>query len=150
MSLVTRLIYARRGPFKRAAKELLALYGLEVPAGVTIGRDLRVMHRGFGTVIHPATIIGNRVTIYHGVTVGRSDPWVPASKTRVGAAIIGDDVTLCPGATVVAGAEGIRVAPGTVLGAGAVLTKDTEPGEIWAGVPARRVGMRDDYVASSV
>jgi serine O-acetyltransferase len=34
------------------------------------------------------------------------------------------------------------VADGTVIGANAVLLDSTEPGEIWTGLPARRVGTR--------
>lgn len=37
-----------------------------------------------------------------------------------------------------------RVPDGVVLGAGAVLTKEPGPYEIWAGVPARKVGERSE------
>lgn len=37
---------------------------------------------------------------------------------------------------------GVRIADGCVIGAGAVVTKDTEPFGIYAGVPARRIADR--------
>ena len=37
---------------------------------------------------------------------------------------------------------GIHVATGTVVAAGAVVTEDTQPYTIVAGVPARKVGSR--------
>jgi acetyltransferase-like isoleucine patch superfamily enzyme len=39
--------------------------------------------------------------------------------------------------------QGVTIADGSVLGAGAVVTRDTEPDGIYAGVPARRVGERE-------
>lgn len=125
--------------FRRPVKEILALYGVEVPAAVTVGRDLRVMHRGFGTVIHPSTVIGDRVTIYQGVTIGRADPWIDGHRSGSGTAAIEDDVVLCAGAKIIAGRDGIRVGRGTIVGANAVLTKSTGPNEIWAGAPARKI-----------
>ena len=43
---------------------------------------------------------------------------------------IGADVTLLPG---------IRIADGCVIGAGAVVTKNTEPDGLYAGNPAHRI-----------
>jgi acetyltransferase-like isoleucine patch superfamily enzyme len=37
---------------------------------------------------------------------------------------------------------GVTLGHGSVVGAGAVVTKDIPDGEIWAGVPARRIGIR--------
>lgn len=142
MSLITRLIDARRGPFKKLVKEALALYGVEVPPRTVIGRNLRVMHRGFGIVIHPFTTIGNDVTIYHGVTIGRADPWIPGKQSPSRHVVVEDDVILCAGAKVISGEAGVVIGRGTVVGAGAVLTRSTGEFEIWAGVPARRVGLR--------
>lgn len=123
-------------------KELLALYGMEVPAAVEVGSNLRIMHRGFGTVIHPNTTIGDNVTIYHGVTIGRGDPWVSSSQTQMGRVYIEDDVVLCPGTKIICTRGDLRIARGTVVAANAVVTKDTGPDEVWAGVPARLLSKR--------
>jgi acetyltransferase-like isoleucine patch superfamily enzyme len=53
--------------------------------------------------------------------------------------VIEDDVWIGSGCTVVGG---VTVGRGSILAAGAVVTKDVEPGTIVAGVPARAIGMR--------
>ncbi|VXC55819.1 Serine O-acetyltransferase [Arthrobacter sp. 8AJ] len=143
MSLITRLVALRRHPvLGRAAKEALALYGVEFPAEVEVGHGLKVLHRGFGSVIHPSTIIGNNVTIFHGVTIGRGDPWVPGHQSSAGGVVIEDDVVLCAGAKVICNRGIITVGRGTIVGANAVLTESTGINEVWAGVPARRIKTR--------
>lgn len=55
---------------------------------------------------------------------------------------IGSDVTIHDGAMVL---YQVTVIPdGVVLGAGSVLTKNPGSYEIWAGVPARKIGVRQD------
>lgn len=143
MSLISRLVYLRRHRFLGPlAKEALALYGIEVPAPVEIGKNLNVIHRGFGTVIHPRTTIGDGVTIYHGVTIGRADPWVSGDESRMQRIRIRDGAMLCAGAKIICKDGTLTVGAGSVIGANAVLTRSTGPNEIWAGAPARLVGHR--------
>jgi len=54
---------------------------------------------------------------------------------------IGDDAWI--GANVVV-TPGVTIADGNLIGAGSVVTGDTEPGTIVAGVPARHIGDRGD------
>ncbi|MER5862746.1 hypothetical protein [Kitasatospora sp. NPDC002040] len=145
MSLVTALIHRRRSRlFGRLVQEALALYGMEVPAAVEIGPGLQVFHRGFGTVLHPYTTLGAGVTLYNGVTIGRADPWVPQQRSAMRRVVLEDGVVVCAGAKIVCKSGVLTVGAGTVIGANAVLTTSTGPNEIWAGVPARRVGTRED------
>ena len=39
--------------------------------------------------------------------------------------------------------RGVRIGNGAVVGAGAVVNRNIPAGEIWAGVPARKIGTRD-------
>jgi len=55
--------------------------------------------------------------------------------------VIEDDVWLCAGSVVL---PGVRVKKGTVVAAGAVVTKDTEPYSIVGGIPAVKIGQRTD------
>ncbi|WP_280696706.1 hypothetical protein [Kitasatospora sp. GP82] len=149
MSLVTSLIYRRRHPlFGRLVQELLALYGMEVPAAVEVGPGLLVYHRGFGTVLHPYTTIGADVTLYNGVTIGRADPWVPQEKSPMERIVLEDGVVVCAGAKIICKRGVLTVGTGTVIGANAVLTRSTGRDEIWAGTPARLIGPRRQPGAS--
>ncbi|WP_042430547.1 hypothetical protein [Streptacidiphilus anmyonensis] len=149
MSLVTKLIYARRRPLlKRVVQEVLALYGVEVPAAAEIGPGLLVFHRGFGLVLHPRTTLGADVVLYNNVTIGRADPWVPQQLSRMERVVVEDGAVLCTGARVICKEGVLTVGRGTVVGANAVLTRSTGPDEVWAGVPARRVGFRQPPVAT--
>lgn len=58
--------------------------------------------------------------------------------------VIEDDVWIGTGATLL---KGVRVGRGAVVGAGAVVTKDVPPLEIWAGNPAKCVKLRFQYPA---
>jgi serine O-acetyltransferase len=83
------------------------------------------------------------VTLYNGVTIGRADPWVPQEESAMRRVVLEDGVVVCAGAKIVCKAGVLTVGAGTIVGANAVLTRSTGPGEIWAGVPARRVGTRE-------
>jgi serine O-acetyltransferase len=115
---------------------------VEIPQAVEIGEGFYLVHGGVGVVIHPQTKIGNNVKIYPGVTLGRADVHRPMEESKFEGIIIEDDVLLSPGAKVLCKAGVLKVAKGTVLGANAVLLESTKENEIWAGVPAKRVGMR--------
>ena len=140
-----RLIGLRRRPVIGGTVHRLLRYasGIEVPDSVEIGVDLQIRHHGFGIVIHPLTRIGDHVRIFQGVTVGRSDVWIPRSRSDFGRIDIGDHVWLCAGAAVIGGASPLSVGTGTVVGANAVLLRSTGDWEIWAGSPARKVGERE-------
>jgi serine O-acetyltransferase len=141
--IYTRLVYARRMRlFGRAAYLLLKLLGLEIPRSVAVGPGLTIEHGGFGTVIHSSTIIGSRVKLYPGVTVGRADIYRAAAQSAFERVVIEDDVILSPGCKVLGKNGELRVGQGSVVGANAVLLSSTGPYEIWAGAPARLVGHR--------
>ncbi|GAB4470400.1 MAG: serine O-acetyltransferase [Anaerolineales bacterium] len=141
--IYTRLVYARTAPvYGWLAYYLLKALGVEIPRSVPIGEDFELAHGGFGVVIHSKTVIGKRVKIYPGVGTGRADIYRPIQESRFEGIVIEDEVILSPGAKVL-GKEGVlRVGRGTVVGANAVLLQSTGENEIWAGVPARKVGLR--------
>ncbi|KAA3642819.1 MAG: serine acetyltransferase [Chloroflexi bacterium] len=142
--LYTRLLYARRNPlWGGLAYRLLKLLGAEVPRSVEIGEGVVLEHGGFGVVIHSAARIGSRVKIYPGVTLGRADVHKPMEQSEFKSIEVGDDVVLGPGAKVLCKEGVLKVSNGTVVGANAVLLQSTKENEVWAGVPAKKVGRRD-------
>jgi serine O-acetyltransferase len=140
---VTRLVYARTWPLVgRLAYLVLKILGVELPPSVPVGKDLEIAHGGFGIVIHSRAQIGDRVKIYPGVTLGRTDIYRPMSESEFEGILIDDDVILSPGCKVLCKQGVLRVSRGTVVGANAVLLESTGEYEIWAGIPAERVGER--------
>lgn len=123
----------------------LKILGVELPRKVQVGEGLELVHGGVGVVVHSKTTIGARVKLYPGVTIGRADIYRPAARSRFEAVVIEDDVILCPGSKVLCKEGTLRVRRGTVLGANAVLFESTGEGEIWAGIPAERIGARPDW-----
>jgi len=91
-------------------------------------------------------VVGNHVMIAANVVMRASNhgmkrngvPMDQQPQTR-GEIRIGNDVWI--GSNVVITAD-VHIADGTVVGAGAVVTRSTEPYTIVAGVPARRIGER--------
>jgi serine O-acetyltransferase len=143
MSLYTFLVYAREWPLlgKLAYFGLKAL-GAEIPRSVRIGKGFLLHHGGVGVVIHPQTTIGDRVGIYPGVTLGRADVYRPIQASGFQGIRVGDDAILGAGAKILCEHGTLEIARGTVVGANAVLLQSTGEDEIWAGIPARKVGQR--------
>jgi serine O-acetyltransferase len=142
--LITTLAYTRNKPiFGGIAYYALKLLGVELPRSVSIGQDLEIAHGGFGIVIHSRARIGNRVKIYPGVTLGRADIHKPMAQSQFEGIVIGDDVILSPGSKILCKGGIMHVGNGTVVGANAVLFESTGEWEIWAGIPAVRVGTRE-------
>jgi acetyltransferase-like isoleucine patch superfamily enzyme len=123
--------------------------GLHVRVGVYISgyRNLRF---GTNVSLNPNCFlsceggldIGNEVSIAHGVSVltaehGFSDPKVPIKFQEITyrPVVIGNNVWIGAKATILAG---VNIADGTIIAAGAVVTKSiTQENTIVGGVPAR-------------
>jgi serine O-acetyltransferase len=121
----------------------LKVLGVELPLSVELKGKLTLEHGAVGTVVHSKTSIGNNVKIYSNVTIGRADVYIPAEVSKFEKVIIEDDVILGSGCKVLCKEGVLQVAKGTVVGANAVLLQSTGENEIWAGIPARRIGFRN-------
>ncbi|HUH05630.1 MAG TPA: serine O-acetyltransferase [Kofleriaceae bacterium] len=104
--------------------------GIDIHPGATIGRSFFIDH-GTGVVIGETSVIGDRVRIYQGVTLGALS--IPRGQERPAYRTkrhptIGDEVIIYSGATILGG--------DTVIGAGAVIggncwvTKSVPPGGV--------------------
>jgi serine acetyltransferase len=96
-----------------------------------IGANL-VVHHGVGLVVHPGTIIGDRVTLRQNTTIGdRGDGSRPP--------VLGNDVNVGPNVVILGP---ITVGAGATIGAGAVVVDDVSAGETVVGNPARSIPRR--------
>jgi serine O-acetyltransferase len=108
------------------------LSGIEIHPGARIGKRLFIDH-GIGVVIGEAAIIGDDVTMYHGVTLGG----VPTSRTgQRRHPLIEDKVIIGAGAQILGP---ITVGHGARVGANAVVVRDVPPGVTVVGIPAQEV-----------
>lgn len=102
-----------------------SLTGIDIHPGATIGEYFFIDH-GTGVVIGETTVIGSRVKIYQGVTLG-------ALSTRGGQKLRGkrrhptieDDVTIYAGASVLGGET--VIGQGCVIGSNVFITKSVPP-----------------------
>ncbi|MBM9458382.1 hypothetical protein JK386_00520 [Nocardioides sp. zg-536] len=137
------LVHTRRvRGLRRISRLMFRLLMVDIPIKVPIGPRVQVYHNWVGVVISSQARIGSNVHIFHNVTIGRRDPYLPEAESPLAPITIEDDVFLCVGCVVLGGAEPLRVGRGTVVGANAVLTQSTGDWEVWAGIPARKIGVR--------
>jgi serine O-acetyltransferase len=123
---------------KGLSSRILRCLGCDIPKTVQRGSGVRLPHGGLGVVLHPSTIIGDNVSIYQQVTVGRSDIWNCLPSENFKGVEIKDGAILCAGAKIVT-ATSLVVGSGTIVGANSVLTHSTGDNEIWAGIPAVKI-----------
>jgi serine O-acetyltransferase len=104
------------------------LTGIEIHPGATIGRRFFIDH-GMGVVIGETALIGDDVTLYHGVTLGGTS-WNKGKRHP----------TLENGVVIGAGAKvlgPITISAGAKVGSNAVVTKPLPAGATAVGNPAR-------------
>lgn len=121
-------------------------------------------HIATDLVAGPYVFVGRHCDIAPYVTIGRytmlasniaivgddhnwSVPGVPmqfAGRPTQHATTIGDDVWLGHGVVVM---RGVTIGDAAIIAAGAVVTKDVPPYEVWAGVPAKHI--RDRFADDS-
>jgi serine O-acetyltransferase len=95
--------------------------GADIPATCVLGSNVILAHGGKGVVLSDEANLGDRVTIYHQVTVARH-------------AQIGNDVWIGPGARIL---ENVTVGDWVKIGANAVVNSDVPAHSTAVGVPAR-------------
>ena len=113
-------------PFRLSLRLLLHL---EIPRQ-HFDNDLRLVHP-YNVIIHPDAVLGQRVTIYHNVTIATI-----LSGPRKGSPVIGDDVTIYPNSVIMGD---IHVGDCATVGAGSVVIQSVPAGGVVAGNPAHLV-----------
>jgi len=108
------------------------LTAIDIHPGAKIGRFLFIDH-GLGVVIGETAEIGDNVTMYHGVTLGGTDPANGIAGKRH--PTIEDGAILGSGSQVLGP---VIVGERARIGANAVVTKDVPAGAVMIGIPARQ------------
>jgi len=103
---------------------------VDIHPGATVGRSFFIDH-GAGVVIGETAIIGDNVTMYHGVTLGGVS-WSPGRRHPT----IEDGVLIGAGAKILGP---IKVCAGARIGANSVVVEEVPPGVTAVGIPARIV-----------
>lgn len=98
-----------------------------IPYTADLGRGTRVAIGGLGTVIHPASVVGENCVIGQQVTLGGR------AGSGQGTPIVGDNVFIAPGAKCLGG----RIGSNVVIGANAVVTQEVPDNCVVAGIPAK-------------
>lgn len=132
----------------RSSRRPLALYlqgrasevfGVDIHPAATIGQRVMLDHAS-GIVIGETAVVGNGVTILHGVTLGSTGKDDGDRHPKVGDRVfIGADAQLL---------GNIQVGDDAKIAAGSVLLENVDPGVTVAGIPARTVRRNDLSIAA--
>jgi serine O-acetyltransferase len=104
--------------------------GIEIHPGAVIGRRLFIDH-GMGVVIGETAIVGDDVTLYHGVTLGGTSLEKKKRHPTLGNGVVIGNTSSVLG--------DIVVGDNSRVGAGSVVLRDVPPNSTVVGVPAHMV-----------
>lgn len=117
--------------------------GIDINPGAQIGEKFFIDH-GTGVVIGETAVIGNRVRLYQGVTLGaKSFPSDQDGKLRKGLArhpILEDDVVVYSWASILGR---ITIGRGSIIGGNVWVTRDVPAGSIVTQAQSKQTGFSD-------
>lgn len=113
-------------PFRLLYRMCCSRNCIAFPFTTKVGYGLYIGH-GISFVINNSAVIGNNVNLSHYVSIG-------ANMSK--AAIIGNSVYIGPQSCLI---ENVRIGHSSIIGAGAIVTKDVPANSVAVGVPAKSV-----------
>lgn len=129
----------RTFPAKMFQSIISRKFGMDIHPAATIGHGLLIDH-ATNIVVGETAVIGNNVSILHGVTLGGTGNETGDRHPKVGAGVmIGAHAQLL---------GNIKIGEGAKIGAGAVVVNDVVAHTTVAGVPAVPVGRPHDEMPS--
>lgn len=106
------------------------LTGIEIHPGATLGAGILIDH-GMGVVIGETAELGDRITIYHGTTLGGTGKEKGKRHPTVG-----DNVVIGAGSKVLGN---IKIGSNSKIGANSVVLHDVPEGATVVGIPGKVV-----------
>jgi serine O-acetyltransferase len=108
-----------------------SVFDIDIHPAAKIGKGILIDH-GTGVVIGETAVVGDEVSMLHGVTLGGTGKEVGDRHPKIGAGVL-----LGAGAIVLGN---VRVGTGSKVAAGSVVLDEVEPHTTVAGVPSQVVG----------
>lgn len=94
------------------------IYGCDIPCSLRLPKNIYFAHNGLGVIINESCILGENITIYPHVILGKHKGLCP---------IIGDNVFIGAKSMILGG---VKIGAGAKIGAGSIVMKDVQEGEI--------------------
>lgn len=131
-----RLHHVHRTAYIGAGCRIHPSTKLDAFAFVNIGCVLEA-----GVTISAYTMLAPRVMVLQSdhIFTNPGVPMIFSGRSTAQRTLVGEDAWIGAGAIVIAG---VKIGRGAIIGAGSVVTKDVPEYEIYAGIPARKIGER--------
>uniref|UniRef100_A0A0C9RQZ2 serine O-acetyltransferase n=1 Tax=Wollemia nobilis TaxID=56998 RepID=A0A0C9RQZ2_9CONI len=111
------------------------VFAVDIHPAARIGKGILLDH-GTGVVIGETAVVGDRVSMLQGVTLGGTGKEVGDRHPKIGGGVL-----IGAGATILGN---ITVGKGAMVAAGSLVLKDIPPHSMAAGTPAKVIGFLDD------
>ncbi|KAL5557414.1 hypothetical protein UlMin_039650 [Ulmus minor] len=112
------------------------VFGVDIHPAARIGEGILLDH-GTGVVIGETAVVGNRVSLMQGVTLGGTGKELGDRHPKVGeGALIGASATIL---------GNIKIGQGAMIAACSLVLKETPPHSMVAGIPAKVIGYVDEH-----
>ncbi|XP_058187144.1 serine acetyltransferase 2-like [Rhododendron vialii] len=107
------------------------VFGVDIHPAAKIGEGILLDH-ATGVVIGETAVIGNRVSLMQGVTLGGTGKEIGDRHPKIGqGALIGASANIL---------GNIKIGEGAMIAAGSLVLKDVPPRSMVAGIPAKVIG----------
>ncbi|KAA8532056.1 hypothetical protein F0562_006802 [Nyssa sinensis] len=107
------------------------VFGVDIHPAAKIGEGILLDH-GTGVVIGETAVVGNRVSLMQGVTLGGTGKEIGDRHPKVGqGALLGASATIL---------GNIKIGEGAMIAAGSLVLQDIPPHSMVAGIPAKVIG----------